>query len=38
LLYLISCELRAYPDDEAGYFVHTGLPPCGVATALNPIS
>lgn len=37
LLYLTSCELRAYPDDEAGYFVHKGLPPCGVATTLIPI-
>jgi len=38
LHYLAPCELRAYPDDEAGYSVHKGLPPCGVATAFSPIS
>jgi len=36
LLYLTSCELRAYPDDEAGYFVHKGLPPCGVSNCIDP--
>ena len=36
LLYLTSCELRAYPDDEAGYSVHKGLPPCGVANYIDP--
>ena len=34
LFYLTSCELRAYPDDEAGYSVHKGLPPCGVSSCI----
>lgn len=37
VFYLAFCELGTYPDDEAGYFLHTGLPPCGVETALSPI-
>jgi hypothetical protein len=27
LLYFVLGELGAYPDDEAGYFGHRGLPP-----------
>jgi hypothetical protein len=26
------CKLRAYPDDETGYFGHMGLPPLGCPT------
>jgi hypothetical protein len=36
LLDLTSCELSAYPDDEAGYSLHKGLPPCGVSNCIDP--
>src|SRR5512135_612313 len=29
-------ELRAYPDDEAGYFGHTGLPPVWCRNHIKP--
>jgi hypothetical protein len=39
LLDLTLREFRAYPDDEAGYFGHTGLPPLWVSqTHKNPAS
>ena len=38
LLYFVLGELGSYPDDEAGYFGHRGLPPVVRKTTFNPIS
>jgi hypothetical protein len=37
-LYFSPGEFGAYPDHEAGYFGHMGLPPGGLQTPFNPIS
>jgi hypothetical protein len=37
LLYFVLGELATYPDDETGYFRHTGLSPSSVQTTFNPI-